>query len=264
MNNGRPVIACVCGLPNKALGSTDPQAAPLVPPVPEQESGQYSLEFIEELRKFIEELRTWGPQCAEIAQAGARIVRDANEWANLCNAQLERNTAELEVTLAQRDREVLGLTEALGKVREEIGGCLERDAAAFMRMTLAESDSWDIARHNQSHGYVLDTIKAALATTAQAGADAEQRIRDDERSKIESVRSDLEDLLDIAGRELCTDEQYERLRRVKAAILGTESGEGPDLSKCPKCGGPADNGHDRCLPPSPYFCSKCSGESDEH
>ena len=23
-----------------------------------------------------------------------------------------------------------------------------------------------------------------------------------------------------------------------------------DLSKCPKCGGPADNGHDRCLPPS--------------
>lgn len=30
-----------------------------------------------------------------------------------------------------------------------------------------------------------------------------------------------------------------------------------DLSKCPKCGGPADNGHDRCLPPSPYYCSKC-------
>ncbi len=29
------------------------------------------------------------------------------------------------------------------------------------------------------------------------------------------------------------------------------------LSKCPKCGGPADNGHDRCLPPNPYFCTKC-------
>ena len=30
-----------------------------------------------------------------------------------------------------------------------------------------------------------------------------------------------------------------------------------DLNKCPGCGGPADNGHDRCLPPSPYFCTKC-------
>jgi len=29
------------------------------------------------------------------------------------------------------------------------------------------------------------------------------------------------------------------------------------LDKCPGCGGPADNGHDRCLPPSPYYCTKC-------
>lgn len=31
-----------------------------------------------------------------------------------------------------------------------------------------------------------------------------------------------------------------------------------DLNKCPKCGGPADNGHDRCLPPNPYYCTKCT------
>jgi hypothetical protein len=31
-----------------------------------------------------------------------------------------------------------------------------------------------------------------------------------------------------------------------------------DLSKCPRCGGVADNGHDRCVPPNPYWCSKCS------
>lgn len=37
------------------------------------------------------------------------------------------------------------------------------------------------------------------------------------------------------------------------------SGDIPeDLSKCPQCGGDADNGHDRCLPPSAYLCSKCS------
>lgn len=34
-------------------------------------------------------------------------------------------------------------------------------------------------------------------------------------------------------------------------------GTAPDMSKCPACGGPADNGHDRCYPPSPYFCTKC-------
>jgi hypothetical protein len=35
-----------------------------------------------------------------------------------------------------------------------------------------------------------------------------------------------------------------------------------DLSKCPKCGGPADNGHDRELPPNPYWCSTCSPKLD--
>lgn len=34
--------------------------------------------------------------------------------------------------------------------------------------------------------------------------------------------------------------------------------ERPDLSKCPSCGGPADNGHDREYPPNVYACSKCS------
>lgn len=32
-----------------------------------------------------------------------------------------------------------------------------------------------------------------------------------------------------------------------------------DLSKCPRCGGEADNGHDRSYPPVPYYCSKCQG-----
>ena len=32
----------------------------------------------------------------------------------------------------------------------------------------------------------------------------------------------------------------------------------PDLNTCPGCGGPADNGHDRCVPPNPYYCTGCS------
>ena len=30
------------------------------------------------------------------------------------------------------------------------------------------------------------------------------------------------------------------------------------LDVCPGCGGPADNGHDRCSPPSPYYCKACT------
>ena len=32
----------------------------------------------------------------------------------------------------------------------------------------------------------------------------------------------------------------------------------PPLDRCPQCGGEADNGHDRCHPPSAYLCSKCT------
>lgn len=30
-----------------------------------------------------------------------------------------------------------------------------------------------------------------------------------------------------------------------------------DITKCPSCGGPADQGFSREDPPSPYYCSKC-------
>jgi len=37
-----------------------------------------------------------------------------------------------------------------------------------------------------------------------------------------------------------------------------------DLSKCPACGGPADNGHDRCVPPAAYLCTKCDSQPEAH
>ena len=37
----------------------------------------------------------------------------------------------------------------------------------------------------------------------------------------------------------------------------------PDLSRCPRCNGPADNGFDRSIPPSPYLCTKCMAEPVE-
>lgn len=43
-----------------------------------------------------------------------------------------------------------------------------------------------------------------------------------------------------------------------AAVLANAiRARGKDIFHCPECGGPADNGHDRCIPPNPYWCTKC-------
>ncbi len=36
-----------------------------------------------------------------------------------------------------------------------------------------------------------------------------------------------------------------------------------EWEKCPTCGGPADNGNDRCVPPNAYECSKCEAETQK-
>ena len=47
------------------------------------------------------------------------------------------------------------------------------------------------------------------------------------------------------------------------ASLVFKAAEKPDLSKCPNCGGPADNGHDRCVPPNVYCCTKCTKSEED-
>jgi hypothetical protein len=50
---------------------------------------------------------------------------------------------------------------------------------------------------------------------------------------------------------------YDEIRRMPARIGQKAGPHEPDLSKCPRCGGPADNGNDREHPPNPYVCTKC-------
>jgi hypothetical protein len=52
---------------------------------------------------------------------------------------------------------------------------------------------------------------------------------------------------------------HEAISAYESHLLGKYAEEEPSerLFECPGCGGPADNGHDRCIPPNPYFCTKC-------
>jgi hypothetical protein len=47
------------------------------------------------------------------------------------------------------------------------------------------------------------------------------------------------------------------IERAHGIGVEAEPAPEPDLEWCPMCGGPADNGHDRCYPPNAYACSKC-------
>lgn len=52
------------------------------------------------------------------------------------------------------------------------------------------------------------------------------------------------------------------IAHVIARALAQRS-KGEVAGGCPSCGGPADNGYDRCYPPNPYDCTKCTPKPAE-
>ena len=57
-----------------------------------------------------------------------------------------------------------------------------------------------------------------------------------------------------------TATERENLIVTPVAISALDRRDEPKGMKCPQCGGDADNGHDRELPPNAYTCKKCSDE----
>ena len=46
-------------------------------------------------------------------------------------------------------------------------------------------------------------------------------------------------------------------KELKVALNEMLYEDDDSLTTCPRCGGVADNGYDRSLPPNPYLCTKC-------
>jgi hypothetical protein len=67
-----------------------------------------------------------------------------------------------------------------------------------------------------------------------------------------------QELLDINGWSYVL---FARIRKLRRSLLRAEISakplHEPDLSMCSYCSGPADNGHDREVPPNPYLCQDC-------
>ena len=47
------------------------------------------------------------------------------------------------------------------------------------------------------------------------------------------------------------------------ALSTVDAALAQDLNTCPQCGGEADQGHDRCYPPTAYLCSKCQSTTED-
>ena len=65
----------------------------------------------------------------------------------------------------------------------------------------------------------------------------------EEYDKLDRIASELQDTC---------HKQAKRIKELEDVLCAANN-----LDKCPVCGGPADNGHDRCVPPTPYYCTKC-------
>jgi hypothetical protein len=67
--------------------------------------------------------------------------------------------------------------------------------------------------------------------------------------------------LEMYAIETNSEFQRKAITALRAALAQqAEPVQEPDLSRCPQCNGPADNGHDRSIPPNPYLCTKCMAE----
>ncbi len=69
------------------------------------------------------------------------------------------------------------------------------------------------------------------------------------------VRLCVEELFWMAERESSMKQES---AKQQMGTVSPDMGTDPDITKCPGCGGDADNGYDRCLPPNPYYCMKCT------
>ena len=128
---------------------------------------------------------------ARVAEAESR----ANEYADMNHKQAQRFAA-CEATLAQRDREVISLREALGKCRLQLWHCNQQLIHEGYQEGRIVTDA-------------LESADKALAATAQAGADAERRLLE---AAWERVRYHPRNTGEAVNLEF---------QGVKAAMLGT-------------------------------------------
>lgn len=102
----------------------------------------------------------------------------------------------------------------------------------------------------------LKQEREAHAETNGAMTEALLRMEEREQRDEALLRQALE-ALEVSTRFVYAD-MRPQCEDAIAALRERLAETADDLTRCPNCGGPADNGHDREVPPNPYWCSKCT------
>jgi RNA polymerase-binding transcription factor DksA len=107
------------------------------------------------------------------------------------------------------------------------------------------------------------TEKEILEISKQCGA-MKHYFRDDLLTFVRLIEQRKEDEIESLRQrvaELATDWQ---VTQATLAACEKERDElKQDINACPNCGGPADQGHDRCYLPTAYLCSKCQSTTED-
>lgn len=160
------------------------EPAPLVPPMPKYRDDPAATGMDVDWR-YTHNLEKWGRQCAEIAQAQARRADEAER--TLWQTVDERDEAY--ATLAQRDREVLALTKALEMIAADMNCADEEAGVGTCRQRFP----------SKPHCWCPPCVAIdVLRDTAQAGAEAERRTREDERERIKAIITETRDSWEAA------------------------------------------------------------------
>ena len=93
------------------------------------------------------------------------------------------------------------------------------------------------------------------------GVDAESERLRGQLATVTAERDELVKAIErmrVAGGSQEFHIAFELAKDALAKLGADKTGEvEQDLYRCPSCGGPADNGFSRKIPPSPYYCTKC-------
>ena len=98
---------------------------------------------------------------------------------------------------------------------------------------------------------VLDRL-IAVNTDEGETIDAAVALIEQMWNRVDELTREQDDALADRTYEIRWREALRRIDELEDVLCA-----GNSLDKCPECGGPADNGHDRCYPPEPYYCTKC-------
>ena len=197
-----------------------------------KESSEWKEPTVESLRKQVAELEIK----AELPMKYKRMQH---------NAELQRQLAACEKERDEYLTECRTLTRQNGEWKEMVAACQQY-------LKDGETPAERMARYHHDIQGLLGQLGATLKERDEWKSWSRLNKNDPLREKLAASQAREQKMRECLER-YCSDKCNAEYNPCEARKALSHH----DLNTCPQCGGEADNGHDRCYPPTAYLCSKC-------